>query len=101
MKDTQDGAASPGGDEALKDLRRELKELIVEALSLEGVTPESIEDDAPLFGDGLGLDSIDALELAVVLERKYKVSIPDENVAKQAFASIRALAAFVNKARRA
>ena len=65
--------------------------------------PGSIVDDAPLFGQagqpgqssGLGLDSIDALELAVAIERRYRVSIPDEKVGKQAFASVKALADFV------
>ena len=85
----------------MPDLKRELKELIITALSLEDVTPESIDDAAPLFGAGLGLDSIDALELAVTLERHFHIAIPDEEVAKKAFASIDALAAFVEAARKA
>ena len=85
----------------MPDLKRELKELLIATLSLEDVTPETIDDTAPLFGAGLGLDSIDALELAVALERRFKISIPDEEVAKQAFASIDALAAFVTRARAA
>jgi acyl carrier protein len=85
----------------MPDLKRELKELLIAALSLEDVTPETIDDAAPLFGAGLGLDSIDALELAVALERHFGVAIPDENVAKKAFASIDALAAFVAGARAA
>jgi acyl carrier protein len=83
----------------MPDLKRELKELIITTLSLEDVTPESIDDAAPLFGAGLGLDSIDALELAVVLERHFGVAIPDEDVAKKAFASIDALAAFITAAK--
>jgi acyl carrier protein len=79
----------------MPDLKRELKELLITTLSLEDVTPETIDDAAPLFGAGLGLDSIDALELAVALERHFHISIPDEAVAKQAFASIDALAAFI------
>ena len=85
----------------MPDLKRELKEMIIKTLSLEDVTPETIDDAAPLFGAGLGLDSIDALELAVALERHYGVAIPDENVAKQAFGSIDALAAFISAARAA
>jgi acyl carrier protein len=85
----------------MPDLKRELKELLIATLSLEDVTPETIDDAAPLFGTGLGLDSIDALELAVALERHFKISIPDEAVAKKAFASIDALAAFVEGARAA
>lgn len=79
---------------------KEIKELIVSSLKLDQ-DPSSIEDEAPLFQGGqarqggLGLDSIDALELAVAIERKYRVTIPDEKVGKQAFASARALAEFV------
>jgi acyl carrier protein len=78
------------------DLKLELKKLLVDALKLDDVTPDQIEDGAPLFGEGLGLDSIDALELAVAIERRFKVSIPDEEVGKQAFKSIDALAAYVS-----
>lgn len=77
------------------DLVRELKELIITTLRLEEITPEDIQDDAPLFGDGLGLDSIDALELVVALEKKYGVSIPDSEVGEKVFRSMNALAAFV------
>lgn len=76
-------------------LKREIKELIIAVLNLDDLTPDAIDDAAPLFGEGLGLDSIDALELAVALERKYHVAIPDETVGKQAFASVSALAVFV------
>jgi acyl carrier protein len=74
----------------------ELKKLLVDALKLDDVTPEQIEDAAPLFGEGLGLDSIDALELAVAIERRFKVSIPDEEVGKKAFRSIDSLAEYVS-----
>ncbi|MCC6748535.1 MAG: acyl carrier protein [Deltaproteobacteria bacterium] len=77
------------------DFTRELKELIVRTLKLEGVTPDQIEDGAPLFGGGLGLDSIDVLELTVAVEKRYGVSIPDEATGKQAFASVEALARFI------
>ncbi len=73
-----------------------LKRLIVERLKLK-VAPESIDDDAPLFGEGLGLDSIDALELVVGLEAEFGVQVPDEAVGREAFASVNALAGFVVK----
>ncbi len=79
---------------ATPELRNEIKELLVSSLHLER-TPDSIDDQAPLFQTGLGLDSIDALELAVAIERKYRVTIPDEKVGKQAFASVAALADYV------
>ena len=78
------------------DLKQQIKQLLVEALKLDDVKPDEIDDTAPLFGEGLGLDSIDALELAVAIERRFKVSIPDEEVGKQAFRSIDALAAYVS-----
>lgn len=76
-------------------LKSELKQLIIETLHLEEIQPADIEDNAPLFGEGLGLDSIDALELVVALEKSYNVIIEDEEVGKKAFASIEALADFV------
>jgi acyl carrier protein len=72
-----------------------LKTKIISALNLEGVTPAEIKDDEPLFGTGLGLDSIDALDLVSMLEREYGILIEDMGVARQAFASYRALEAFV------
>src|SRR5262245_45772492 len=83
--------------EALHD---ELKKLIVETLALEEVTPSAIETDAPLFVEGLGLDSIDALELAMVLEERYGVTLgedPDQN--RETFYSVRTLAAFILESR--
>lgn len=76
-------------------LKLELKNLIIDTLRLEDVKAEEIEDDAPLFGDGLGLDSVDALEIVVALEKTYGVVIEDEEVGKKAFASITVLADFV------
>jgi len=78
-----------------EDLVLELKKLIINALKLEDITPQDIEDDAPLFGEGLGLDSIDALELVVSLEKTYGVFIPDSEVGKKVFRSVNALAEFV------
>ena len=83
-----------------ESLHAELKKLIVETLALEDTTPEEIETDAPLFGDGLGLDSIDALEIAMVLEERYGVTLDDDPEAnQQIFESIRSLAAFVVESR--
>ena len=79
-----------------EQLINELKELIIEGLHLEDVKPDDIELDAPLFGDGLGLDSIDALEISVLLDRKYGVKISsgdDRN--PEIYASLKALADFV------
>ena len=78
-----------------KGLVDNLKELIIRTLRLEDVGPEDIVASEPLFGEGLGLDSIDALELVVAIEREYQVEIPDAEVGRRAFASINALAAFV------
>ena len=79
------------------DLVLELKNLIINTLKLEDVTPGDIEDDAPLFGEGLGLDSIDALELVVALEKTYGIFIPDSEVGKKVFRSVNALAEFVRR----
>lgn len=79
-----------------EQLEGRIKELIVEALALEDVKPQEIETDAPLFVEGLGLDSIDALELAMVLEERFGVTIeddPEQN--ERIFASVRSLADFV------
>jgi acyl carrier protein len=76
-------------------LRSRLKRLIVESLHLEGLMPDDIADDAPLFGDGLGLDSVDALELVVALEKEYGLQIKSHEVDKMVFASVAHLATFV------
>ena len=82
---------------SLEEIRSELKELLVVNLALEDVTPEEIEDDGVLFGEGLGLDSIDALELVVAIEKIFNVIIEDEDVGKRAFASVSALAGFIQE----
>ena len=79
------------------DLRDYLKRMIVETLKLEDISAEDIDGDAPLFREGLGLDSIDALELVVAIEKHFGVIIEDENVGKQAFASINVLAKFIQR----
>ncbi|HVP66838.1 MAG TPA: phosphopantetheine-binding protein [Anaeromyxobacteraceae bacterium] len=81
----------------MEELEREIKKLIVDSLKLEGVAPEGIEPDAPLFGQGLGLDSIDALELAMALRKRFGVKFEATNAAnREIFASVRSLAAFVS-----
>jgi len=78
-----------------KSLKSELKSLLIDTLHLEDIGPDDIQDNAPLFGEGLGLDSVDALEIVVALERTYGVVIEDEEVGKNAFASIDVLADFI------
>ncbi len=83
----------------IEDLILKLKKEIINELQMEYMTPEDMDAEAPLFGEGLGLDSIDALELTVALEKRFKLSIPDEEVGKKAFSSVEALAAFVEEHR--
>lgn len=79
------------------DLKSRIKHLIVDRLKLE-ITPESIGDDTPLFGDsGLGLDSIDALEMVLGIEQEFGVRIEDEEVGSRALESIEALAGFIEE----
>jgi acyl carrier protein len=78
-------------------MHQKVKELIIERLQIEGMTPDDIDDAAPLFGDGLGLDSIDALELVIGIEKTFGVRIQDEEVGTKAFASINALVAFLEE----
>jgi len=81
-------------------LHDELKALIVDTLMIEDVAPDEIETEAPLFGDGLGLDSIDALEIAMVLEEKYGVTLDDDpDTNREIFTSIATLAKFVTESR--
>jgi acyl carrier protein len=87
---------------APETLELELKQLIIESLALEDITPENIESTAALFVEGLGLDSIDALELAMALEERYGVRIGDDpELNKQIFSSVRNLASYVDEHRAA
>ena len=81
------------------NLHHELKVLIVEALQLEGVDPASISDTDALFGDGLNLDSIDALELATAIARKYDVTVSQDEGTRNAFRSVQHLAEFITAQR--
>ncbi|MDR2851825.1 MAG: phosphopantetheine-binding protein [Burkholderiaceae bacterium] len=80
----------------MQALEQEIKALIISSLALDGVAPDDIDSTAPLFGDGLGLDSIDALELGLALKNRYRVNFsadPDES--KLHFANVRALAQYI------
>jgi acyl carrier protein len=77
------------------ELKWKIKAMIVRDLKLEDVRPEEIVDDAPLFVEGLGLDSLEALQLVVSVEENFGVVIPDENAGKVAFASVTALARYI------
>lgn len=81
----------------MEDLILELKKEIISVLNLEGVTPEDIDNDAPLFGDGLGLDSIDALELIVLLEKNYGIKLEDPGKGREIFGSLNTFATFITE----
>jgi acyl carrier protein len=72
-----------------------IKRLIVESLNLEGMRPEMIEDEAPLFGEGLGLDSVDALELVVALEKEFGIKIKSQEIGREVFSSVSTLSEFI------
>ena len=77
------------------DLRHKLKELLIERLKFEDMTPDDIPDDEPLFAGGLGLDSIDALEIVVMLESEFGIKVKNEGSARDHFRSVATLADFV------
>lgn len=79
----------------MENMKEELKNHIINYLSLEDVTTEEIKTDAPLFGDGLGLDSIDALELIVMMEREYNIKIADPSKGKEILYSIDTIVAYI------
>ena len=83
----------------MEDLVLELKKEIIDSLNLEDVNPEDINADEPLFGNGLGLDSIDALELIVKKKKKYGIKLTDPNKGKEVFKSINVMATFVKENR--
>lgn len=80
---------------SIEELKYVLKKQIIEELNLEDLKPEDIQDDAPLFVEGLGLDSIDALELVVIMEKHHDVRIPDETVGRQVLQSINTMAEYI------
>ncbi|MDO5395366.1 MAG: phosphopantetheine-binding protein [Bacteroidales bacterium] len=83
----------------MNELINELKTEIISALNLEEMTPEDIDENAPLFGEGLGLDSIDALELIVLMEKKYGIRLTTPAEGKKVFESIAVMADYVSKNR--
>ncbi len=78
-----------------EELIEQLKEQIIKALSLEDITPTDIDADAPLFGEGLGLDSIDAIELILLLEKEYSIKVEDPRQRREILASVRTMAKFI------
>ena len=83
----------------MEDLILKLKKEIIDVLNLEDVTPDDININAPLFGEGLGLDSIDALELIVLLEKNYGIKLKDPAKGKEIFQSVAVMADYVSKNR--
>ena len=78
--------------------KERLKTIIIESLHLDGITPDMIGDDSQLFGGELGLDSVDALELVVALEKEFDLRIESDEATREAFASVNTLASFVEGA---
>lgn len=83
----------------MEALKQELKEKIIDILNLEDIKLEEINDNDPLFGDGLGLDSIDALELIVMLDKDYGIKLVDPKEGKTIFQSIETMAAYIKENR--
>lgn len=79
----------------MQDIILELKENIIKALNLEDMSPADINENAPLFGDGLGLDSIDALELIVLIEKNYGIKLRSPNEGKEIFESVVSMAEYI------
>lgn len=79
----------------MENLKQQLKEQIISALNLDDLQPSDIQDDAPLFGEGLGLDSIDALELIMLLDKQYGIKIADPKEGKHIFASVSRMADYI------
>lgn len=84
-------------DQEIAAIRAQLKELLVSSLNIEGVTPAQIKDDDPLFGEGegLGLDSLDAVEIVVILQRHFGVEVKDMEKGREIFRSVNTLAAYI------
>ena len=80
----------------MENLKNTLKTQIIEALNLQGMKPEDIDDNAQLFGDGLGLDSIDSLELMVLLERNYGIKVEDAREGRKVLSSVQSMAEYIH-----
>lgn len=83
-----------------EELIDQVKQMIIDALRIEGMSPAEIETDAPLFGEGLGLDSIDALQLVVAMEKEFGVVVPDAATGTTVFQSVRSMAAYIAEHRK-
>ncbi len=81
----------------LDELLLQIKQMIIDSLRIEGMTADDIETDAPLFGEGLGLDSIDALQLVVAMEKHFGVVVPDAATGTKVFASVRSMAEHISQ----
>ena len=82
-------------------MNEEIKELIISALNIPDLKPSDIDEAAPLFGEGLGLDSVDALELALAIQKKYNIVLdPKKADLRQVFASVKTLAEFIEKVKK-
>ncbi len=81
----------------MEQLLNELKQQIITTLKLSDIEPDDIDVEAPLIGEGLGLDSIDTLELLVLLEKEYGVTVPDINIGRKIFASVRTMAEYIQE----
>jgi acyl carrier protein len=84
----------------MEDLKLTLKQQIIEALNLQGMKPQDIDDNAPLFGEGLGLDSIDSLELMVLMERNYGIKIEDAREGRKVLESVQSMAEYIQQHRK-
>lgn len=83
-----------------EELIGQVKQMIIDSLRIEGMTPAEIDTDAPLFGEGLGLDSIDALQLVVAMEKQFGVVVPDAATGTKVFQSVRSMADYVAEHRK-
>lgn len=77
------------------ELIPKVKQMIIDSLRIEGMSPDEIETDAPLFGEGLGLDSIDALQLVVAMEKEFGAVVPDAATGSKVFVSVRSMADYI------
>ena len=83
-----------------EELIPKVKQMIIDSLRIEGMSPDEIDSDAPLFGEGLGLDSIDALQLVVAMEKDYGVVVPDAATGTLVFQSVRSMAEYISENRK-